>query len=63
MNTKVIVEPQQAFDQWMQEQQVAAKETINQAVAVNPAISPAISCSLPATLDSQTLQQIHNHHH
>jgi cytochrome c oxidase subunit 2 len=66
MNTKVIVESQQAFDQWMQEQQVAAKETINQAVAVNPAISPAEFLA-PYTsnigIDSQTLQQIPNHHH
>jgi len=33
--TKVIVETQQAFDQWMQEQQVASNDS--QAVAVNPA--------------------------
>lgn len=67
MNTKVIVEPQQAFDQWMQEQQVAAKETLNQAVAAKPTnLSPAEFLA-PYTsnigINSQTLQQIPNHHH
>ncbi|MBD2384692.1 cytochrome c oxidase subunit II [Cylindrospermum sp. FACHB-282] len=41
MNTQVVVETQEAYDQWMQEQLVASRETLNQAVAVNPAgLSP-----------------------
>ncbi len=42
MRTQVVVEKPEAFGQWMQEQQVASVETLNQAVAVNPAeLSPA----------------------
>jgi cytochrome c oxidase subunit 2 len=41
MRTQVIVEKQEAFDNWIQEQLVASTQTLNQAVAVNPAdISP-----------------------
>jgi cytochrome c oxidase subunit 2 len=41
MRTQVVVESQADFDQWMQEQLVAGRETLNQAVAVNPAdLSP-----------------------
>lgn len=41
MRTQVIVEKQEAFDNWMQEQLVASTQTLNQAVAVNPTdISP-----------------------
>ncbi|HYW18005.1 MAG TPA: cytochrome c oxidase subunit II [Nodularia sp. (in: cyanobacteria)] len=41
MNTKVVVETQEAYDAWMAEQLVASSETLNQAVAVNPAdLSP-----------------------
>jgi cytochrome c oxidase subunit 2 len=35
MRTQVIVEKQEAFDNWVQEQLVASAETLNQAVAVN----------------------------
>jgi cytochrome c oxidase subunit 2 len=41
MRTQVVVESPEAFDKWMQEQLVASKDTLNQAVAVNPAdLSP-----------------------
>jgi cytochrome c oxidase subunit II len=36
MRTHVVVEPQEAYDKWMQEQLVAQAETLNQAVAYNP---------------------------
>ncbi len=36
MKTQVVVETQEAFDQWMQEQLVASKDTPNQALAMNP---------------------------
>lgn len=67
MNTKVIVEAPEAFDQWIQEQQVASKEMLNQAVAVNPAdLSPAEFLA-PYTSDvriqPEMLEQIHTSHH
>jgi cytochrome c oxidase subunit II len=37
MRAQVFVEKQDAFDKWMQEQQLASIETLNKAVAVNPA--------------------------
>ncbi|NJM69524.1 MAG: cytochrome c oxidase subunit II [Scytonema sp. RU_4_4] len=42
MRTQVVVQKPQEFEQWMQEQQVASTEVLNQAVAVNPAdVSPS----------------------
>jgi cytochrome c oxidase subunit 2 len=41
MRSQVVVETPEAFDKWMQEQLVASNETLNNAVAVNPAnLSP-----------------------
>lgn len=41
MRAPIVVEKQETFDKWLQEQQVASRETLNQAVALNPAdISP-----------------------
>lgn len=41
MRAPVVVETEEAFDKWQQEQLVASKETLNQAIAVNPAdLSP-----------------------
>jgi cytochrome c oxidase subunit II len=37
MRAQVFVEKQEAFDNWVKEQQVASIETLNKAVAVNPA--------------------------
>lgn len=66
MKTKFIVEKPEAFDQWMQEQQVANKEALNQAVAANPAdLSPAEFLA-PYThnmgIQPEMLQQIHASH-
>ncbi|MBN3949213.1 MAG: cytochrome c oxidase subunit II [Nostoc sp. NMS7] len=36
MRAPVVVETEEAFDKWQQEQLVASKETLNQAIAVNP---------------------------
>ena len=67
MKTKVIVETQQAFDQWMQEQQVASNDSLNQAVAVNPSDLSTAEFLAPYTSDmgiqSETLEQIHSNHH
>ena len=65
MNTKVIVETPEAFNQWMQEQQVASKDALNEAVAVNPAASPAEFLA-PYTrnmgIQAEMLEQIHHNH-
>ncbi len=37
MNTNVVVQTPEDFDNWVKEQLVASKETLNQAIAVNPA--------------------------
>ena len=66
MNTKVIVEPQQAFDQWMQEQQVAQADTLNSAIALNPNDKSANDFLAPYTHDlginPQMLDQVSSHH-
>jgi cytochrome c oxidase subunit 2 len=42
MKAEVVVESPEAFDNWIQEQLVASKANLNQAVAANPAdLSPA----------------------
>lgn len=67
MKTKFIVETPAAFDQWMQEQQVASLEALNQAVAVNPADLSPSEFLAPYTnnigIEPQMLTQLHNHHH
>ncbi|KJH71338.1 cytochrome c oxidase subunit II [Aliterella atlantica] len=65
MNTKVIVESQQDFDNWVKEQQVASKDSLNEAIAFNPAnLSPAEFLA-PYTsemgINSQLINQIHHH--
>ncbi len=41
MRTQVVVQSQEDYDKWIQEQLVASTETMNQAVAVNPvSVSP-----------------------
>ncbi|MFN6568781.1 cytochrome C oxidase subunit II [Nostoc minutum NIES-26] len=63
MRTQVVVEKQEAFDKWMQEQLVASKETLNQAVAVNPADLSPNEFLAPYTKDMgiqpEMLHQIH----
>ncbi|AFY52877.1 heme/copper-type cytochrome/quinol oxidase, subunit 2 [Rivularia sp. PCC 7116] len=64
MNTTVVVQSPEDFDNWIKEQQVASKETMNQAVAVNPAELSADEFLAPYTnqmgISSDTLEQIHN---
>lgn len=65
MNTKVVVQTPEEFDNWIQEQQIASKETLNQAVAINPAELSADEFLAPYTsemgISSEMLHQIHNH--
>jgi len=64
MRTQVIVEKQEAFDNWMQEQLVASTETLNQAVAVNPTDISPDKFLAPYTKDMgiqpELLHQIHH---
>ncbi len=63
MRTQVVVEKQDAFDQWTQEQLVASTEDLKQAVAVNPAEqSPSEFLSHYTTemgIHPEILHQIH----
>ena len=66
MNTKFIVEAPEAFDSWLQEQQVATQESLNQAIALNGAdLSPAEFLT-PYTrnmgIQPEMLSQLHSHH-
>jgi cytochrome c oxidase subunit 2 len=64
MRTQVVVESQAEFDQWMQEQLVASKESLNQAVAVNPANLTPDEFLAPYTKDMgihpHMLHQVHH---
>jgi len=64
MRATVVVEPEEAFDKWMQEQLVASKETLNQAVAVNPANLSPNEFLAPYTKDMgikpEILHQVHH---
>ncbi|MEO1427931.1 MAG: cytochrome c oxidase subunit II [Cyanobacteria bacterium J06632_19] len=64
MNTTVVVQSPEDFDDWIKEQQVASKETMNQAVAVNPGELSADEFLAPYTrqmgISSDMLHQIHN---
>lgn len=64
MRTQVIVEKQEAFDNWMQEQLVASIDTLNQAVAVNPIDISPDKFLAPYTKDMgiqpELLHQIHH---
>ncbi|MEH1892077.1 MAG: cytochrome c oxidase subunit II [Nostoc sp.] len=63
MRASVVVETEEAFDKWQQEQLVASKETLNQAVAVNPADLSPNEFLAPYTKDMgiqpEMLHQIH----
>jgi cytochrome c oxidase subunit 2 len=67
MNTKVIVETPEAYNQWIQEQQVASIEELNQAVAVKPADLSPTDFLAPYTsnlgIQPEMLKQIHSNHH
>ncbi len=64
MRTTVVVESQEAFEKWQQEQLTASKETLNQAVAVNPADLSPHEFLAPYTKDMgvhpEILHQIHH---
>jgi cytochrome c oxidase subunit 2 len=64
MRTQVIVEKPEAFEKWIQEQQVASAETLNQAIAVNPAERSPAEYLTPYTqelgIQPETLNQLHN---
>ena len=64
MRTQVIVEKQEAFDNWIQEQLVASTQTLNQAVAVNPVDISLDKFLAPYTKDMgiepEILHQIHH---
>ncbi|MBW4564494.1 MAG: cytochrome c oxidase subunit II [Mojavia pulchra JT2-VF2] len=63
MRAPIVVEKQEAFDKWLQEQQVASRETLNQAVALNPADLSPNEFLAPYTKDMgiqpEMLHQIH----
>ncbi|MEH2192732.1 MAG: cytochrome c oxidase subunit II [Nostoc sp.] len=64
MRAPVVVESEEAFDKWLQEQLVASKETLNQAIAVNPADLSANDFLAPYTKDMgikpEILHQVHH---
>jgi cytochrome c oxidase subunit II len=64
MRASVVVESPEAFEKWQQEQLVASKETLNRAVAVNPANLSPNEFLAPYTKDMgiqpEILHQIHH---
>jgi cytochrome c oxidase subunit II len=65
MRTNVVVESQESFDNWVEEQLVASKDDLNQAIALNPADKSADDFLAPYTkemgIHSNLLNQIHPH--
>lgn len=65
MNAKFIVETPENFDKWLQEQQVATKDNLEQAIALNSAESSAAEFLSPYTaqmgIQPDTIQQLHHH--
>lgn len=63
MRTHVVVEPQENYDKWIQEQLVAQKETLNQAVALNPVDESTGDFLAPYTqkmgIQPEVLHQVH----
>ncbi|MBD2440653.1 cytochrome c oxidase subunit II [Nostoc sp. FACHB-110] len=64
MRSQVVVETPAAFEKWMQEQLVASHETLNKAVAVNPADLSPDEFLAPYTKDMgiqpEILHQVHH---
>jgi cytochrome c oxidase subunit II len=64
MRTQVVVEKPETFAAWMKEQQVASNETLNQAIAVNPAELTPAEFLAPHIhnmgIQPEILHQIHN---
>jgi cytochrome c oxidase subunit 2 len=63
MRSQVVVESQENFDKWMQEQLVASRDTINQAVAVNPADMTPDEFLAPYTKNMGIQPEILHHIH
>jgi cytochrome c oxidase subunit II len=63
MKTQVVVETQAEFDQWMQEQLVANKDNLNQAVAMNSSDMTADQFLAPYTKDMGINGQMLHHLH
>jgi len=65
MNTKFIVETPENFDKWLQEQQVATKTDLEQAIALNAADRSPAEFLSPYTaqmgIQPETLHQLHHH--
>lgn len=63
MRTRVIVHTQEEYDSWLQENQVAQQQDLNQAVAVNPADLSASEFLAPYAsemgIKAETLAQLH----
>lgn len=64
MRSQVVIESQESFDKWMQEQLVASAETLNKAVAINPADKSPDEFLAPYIKDMgiQT-EMLHHIHH
>jgi cytochrome c oxidase subunit II len=67
MRTQVVVESPAAYDKWVEEQLVASRDTLNQAVALNPAELSPHEFLAPYTKDMginpEMLSQVHTAHH
>ncbi|MBW4418071.1 MAG: cytochrome c oxidase subunit II [Myxacorys californica WJT36-NPBG1] len=65
MRTIVVVEPQEAYDTWLQSQQVASAHTLDQAIAANPATMTAEQYLAPYAhemgLSPEILDQLRPH--
>lgn len=67
MRSTVVVHSQEDYDRWLQENRVAQKQGLNQAVAVNPADLSTSEFLAPYAREmgvkSETLAQLHPAHH
>lgn len=65
MKTIVVVEPQEAYDSWLQSQQVASANALDQAIAANPATMTAEQYLAPYAHDmgisAEILDQLRPH--
>jgi cytochrome c oxidase subunit II len=64
MRAPIVVESQENFDKWLQEQQVASRDTLNQAVALKPADLSPNQFLAPYTkemgIKPEVLNQVHH---
>ncbi|MBW4539507.1 MAG: cytochrome c oxidase subunit II [Myxacorys chilensis ATA2-1-KO14] len=65
MKTIVVVEPQEAYDSWLQSQEVASAEVLDRAIAANPATMTDEEYLAPYAQDigitAAALEQLHSH--